>query len=365
MTFVRDIPDTDKGMNLKLGDSFVLPDGWLTVSLDATQSKARFTRVGVSIYALELFTAGAATSPADVAHTLDVYLHEANAVIASSPLFEGLDRSSPADGRIAVERVGGKIFMKEHWALAVMRLTHDLRRLLSENAPAATVFWAVNQLTNAHAMLVYLRDIDNVTWTGHRVTEVRRLIEKWTSNPDNDKEAFWQTTFSDNAFVLSQVFALPVVIVQEKAYVGGKAVNNQGGKVADYLVSNELTGNTGIVEIKTPKTPLLAKTPYREGVYPVSPELVGSVGQALRYKDTLLKSLYTLKGEGSFPYDAFDPECVVIAGSYGQIDDPQRKASFELFRANLRHVRVVTFDELFTKVEALLRLFESAEDGAA
>jgi hypothetical protein len=191
----------------------------------------------------------------------------------------------------------------------------------------------------------------------------RKRSGTW-QNATNDKEAFWQTTLSDNSFALSQVFALPVVILQERAYLGGKDIRNSHGRITDFLVANELTENVGIVEIKTPATRLLAAE-YRDGVYPPSSEVVGAITQVLRQKDTLLKELHGRRGSGDISFHAFEPECLVIAGTYArEVHDLHTRASFELFRANLRHVRLVTYDELFRKVEALLRLFEISSDDA-
>ena len=76
-------------------------------------------------------------------------------------------------------------------------------------------------------------------------------------------------------YVLEQVFSWPVTIVNEKAYVGGKAVDNKGGGLVDFLVKNQLTNNVALIEIKTPGTELLSKNEYRNGVYNLSEELTG------------------------------------------------------------------------------------------
>lgn len=357
-------PDRGKGLRLNLNEPLVIPVASTDFSLNATHSKLKFFRSGLGVIVRELLYAGAEPNTADIKTALDSYRSEADAVIAASPLFEGLDRTSPEDGAKARATVGGNFTLLEYWALNLAELTVRYRKLLDENAPPETVMLAGVQLANAHAMLVYLRDIDEVTWTGHRVTELQRLLANWRQNETNDKEAFWQATLSDNSFALSQVFALPVVILQERAYLGGKDIRNSHGRITDFLVANELTENVGIVEIKTPTTLLLA-TEYRDGVYPPSSEIAGAITQVLRQKDTLLKELHGRRGSGDISFHAFEPECVVIAGTYvREVHDLHTRASFELFRANLRHVRLVTYDELFRKIEALLRLFEISSEGA-
>src|ERR1041385_3944764 len=359
-----DRPPDGRGVTLNFQEPVVIPILSTDFSLNATHGKMRFYRSGLGVVVRERIYAGAEPNNSDIGQTLGTYQSESDAVLAGSPLFEGLDRGSREDGVKARQIVGGNVTLLEFWALELGSLCVRARQLIEANALPETLLSVGVQLANAHSMLVYLRDIDEVTWTGHRVTELQRLIANWRDNENNDQETFWQATLSDNAFALSQIFALPVVILQDHAYLGGKDIRNTHGQITDFLVANELTENVGIVEIKTPATKLLASQ-YRNGVYPPSAEITGAITQVLRQKDTLLKELHVRRGAGEVSFQAFEPECVVVAGTYAQeVTDIHTRASFELFRGNLRSVRLVTFDELFRKIEALLRLFEVSDASA-
>jgi hypothetical protein len=48
---------------------------------------------------------------------------------------------------------------------------------------------------------------------------------------------------------------------------------------------------------------------------------------------------------------------VLIGDGERELEDPKKRASFELFRGSLKSVEIVTFDELFKKVEILANLF--------
>lgn len=189
------------------------------------------------------------------------------------------------------------------------------------------------------------------------ISSLKNALSLWEANRHNSKEEFWQKRLEENAFVLSQVFSHPVVILKGKAYVGGKGIEDAGGNVLDYLCVNELTLNAVLVEIKTPCTPLLGR-PYRGDVYNVSTELSGAVMQVRNSKDSLLKSCHALKGESAASFEAFDPPSMVIVGDTGELTDSRRKKSFELFRTGLKDVTVITFDELFAKVATLVALLE-------
>lgn len=189
------------------------------------------------------------------------------------------------------------------------------------------------------------------------ISSLKNALSLWEVNRENSQEEFWQQRLEQNAFVLSQVFSHPVVILKGKAYVGGKGVDDTGGNVLDYLCANELTRNALLIEIKTPRTPLLGPL-YRGDVYNVSAELSGAVMQVSNSKDSLLKSCHALKAESAASFEAFDPPLMVIAGDSRELTGPRRVKSFELFRNGLKDVSVITFDELFAKVATLVSLLE-------
>ena len=98
----------------------------------------------------------------------------------------------------------------------------------------------------------------------------------WQANQSNDDENFWQKTLEQYPFVLSQVFSAPVVILQGKAYVGGKSLEGVGGRRQNHILKNVVTEHALLVEIKTPSTKLMLQSPYRPpDVYAVSSEVAG------------------------------------------------------------------------------------------
>jgi Domain of unknown function (DUF4263) len=342
------------------GDDLVVPSSWLRMSLRSRETKGRFYRGGMTWFVQQLIFNGAVQSEGTLAESLASYTAEADAVLAASELLQGLDLENEADCERGRAILQGRQDTKEWWATIVGMLSKEVAAAL-EAQDAATAAWRMNQLTNAHAMLVYTRDVEPLAWRGYRLSELSRVLDIWQQNQGNSSEEFWQRLFSQHSFVLAQIFALPLVIIQEKAYLGGKGISNAGGKLVDFLVQNKLTQNVGLIEIKTPPTPLVGKE-YRNGCYSMSPDFSGAVVQVAHYKDTLLKGYSQLCLQSGPSFDAFEPECVVIAGNYTA--ELEKRASFELFRANLRYVRIVTFDELFQKVATLLSLLGEQEVGS-
>lgn len=190
-----------------------------------------------------------------------------------------------------------------------------------------------------------------------RIANLKKVLASWEENKANGDEEYWQKFLAENSWVISQLVSYPVFVMNEKAYVGGKGMDNKGGKVVDFLIQNDLTKNAALLEIKTPQTPLLSKTEYREGVYPLSSELSGAIAQALSYRHRYLVEFQSLAASDGRPVYAFNPKALVVAGNLGdQILSPEQIESFELHRQQLKDVEVVTFDELFHRAKRLVDL---------
>jgi hypothetical protein len=190
------------------------------------------------------------------------------------------------------------------------------------------------------------------------LANLRSALKSWHDNAENRDEEFWQRLFARHSYVLSQLFAYPVVLIKGKAYVGGKNLCNTGGNVVDFLLRTESSGAAVLVEIKTPQTPLLGAK-YREGAFPPSTDLGGAISQVLEYSESLAAEFHALmRAEDRFTVAG--PRSVVIIGDASKelVDDALRR-SFERFRERLVGVRIVTFDEVFRRIEGLVSLLEN------
>jgi len=105
------------------------------------------------------------------------------------------------------------------------------------------------------------------------------------------------------------------------------------------------------LEIKTPETHLLGSE-YR-GVFPLANELSGSVIQVQTYKYNLLKGLAALKENFDF-FEAANVPTYVLAGNTSRLKDENQKRCFELARKNSRDTTILTYDEVFTRLQLLL-----------
>jgi len=186
------------------------------------------------------------------------------------------------------------------------------------------------------------------------LASLKATLAMWKENQDNNDEGVWQKLLEERVYVLSQVLSFPLVIIRSKPYLGGKGYDNLGGKYSDFLAANALTRSAVIVEIKTPLTPLLCGE-YRDDVYPFSGELSGAIAQVLQQRRTFLDNPPVHK--------EISPAgicCIVLAGHIGrQLRDATMKENFDLQRQSLHGVTVLSYDELFRKVEDLIGVIES------
>lgn len=187
---------------------------------------------------------------------------------------------------------------------------------------------------------------------------LKRVEALMRENLDNGKEEFWQQkVFNENQWVLAQIFSCPCTIYAQKAFVGGKSLDNKGGNVCDFIYRNKMTQNVALIEIKTPCTEIVGK-PYRE-TYSMSLDMSGAVNQVLNYRDELQKNFSTLTRDlgGADTVRAFSPKCVVVIGKISTLNAKQQKA-FELYRNSFNNLTIITFDELHQKICDLMSVFK-------
>jgi hypothetical protein len=206
------------------------------------------------------------------------------------------------------------------------------------------------------AFAAALRDLDEqaLLSLGQRVevSKLDALLTEWDSIRESSDEDDWQSLFARHAWVFSQLTGSPVVVIEEKAYVGGKGVTNTGGGQVDFLLKNALTDNVVFVEIKTPRTRILA-APYRSsGAFSLDREFTGGIVQVLGYKDNFEKEFYALASESPERMRAYNPRSFVIVGRTTDLEDAKLRC-LDLFRNAVTGVQILTFDEVEARVTAI------------
>jgi hypothetical protein len=191
------------------------------------------------------------------------------------------------------------------------------------------------------------------------IAALEDAVKLWDENYDRGDEAFWHEVLDERPFLFEHVFHYPIVILQNRAYVGGKRLDNRHGSIADVLARTRITGAALIIEIKHPRTALLGKE-YRQDVYPLSDEISGAQSQVLHYQSALTRNVLQLREDVDDQLESNVPRCIVIAGNVArELDTPAKRRSFDRLRDNLHGISILGFDELFERARAILVLLTS------
>jgi hypothetical protein len=83
------------------------------------------------------------------------------------------------------------------------------------------------------------------------LSALKAAVNEWEANAENGSEAFWQEALARHSFVLSHLFAHPLVVIQERAYLGGKALEQGGGVDDDHADSrsSRTTTAAGVLNV--------------------------------------------------------------------------------------------------------------------
>lgn len=226
------------------------------------------------------------------------------------------------------------------------KLVKELLRLITQTDSTESLAKALQNLQSD--------SISNLsdTLNFERLSRAISLIEK---NLTNNREEFWQKdVFTEYQWVLAQLFSSPCTIFQEKAYVGGKSINNKNGNICDFLYQNKISSNIILIEIKTPQTKII-QAPYRD-TYSFTTEMSGAVNQVLNYRDSLIKEYNNMRGNTDEPFIVFNPKCVVVIGQISGMNQGQC-AAFENYRNSLNNIEIITFDEILQRLKDLRDVF--------
>ena len=204
---------------------------------------------------------------------------------------------------------------------------------------------------------------DDLISLGYR----KKQLDKFKKLLDSSdiQESDWQRFFEKNTWIfgygLSYIFQTSLDDKKIEQVVHGYDFNSIGKRVDGLLKTAGMINSLCFVEIKTHKTNLLDKKPYRKGCWAISNELSGAVSQIQNTVSLATKSIYdkidikdnngNLTGEEIFN---FHPKSFLIVGKldeftnkYGVNTDQYR--SFELFRRNIFSPEIITFDELYER----------------
>ena len=166
---------------------------------------------------------------------------------------------------------------------------------------------------------------------------------------------FWDRFFQDNKWIFGYGLNYQFLgDVEGQPNYGGADVSGKGTQRGDTLLASAGKARfTVLVEIKAPGTALLDAKSYRNGAYAPSKELAGAIAQvqvnANQWEvegSRTDKNREKLEEEGVY---TVAPRSIVVIGLTSDLDERDKRRSFELLRRTLKAPEVITFDELYER----------------
>jgi len=343
------------GIKVKKGDEFVIPPGFLTLSANPLKGSGQFSSHGLNWFAELVFGVDIAKNRDDFTTALRAIIESNEKFFEHAEYLKGLDLNDPANEEEVFKRISADTKTIEWWGYMAAYCGSIALKAIEE-ANASEAAWAMATAERFRALAIFKSNFEEAVFTGQSARRLIELIGIWDANKENGDEGFWQIKLSEHAYAISQLFSVPVTLIQGRAYVGGMSLEGKDARFLDFIFSGGNANDAILIEIKTPMTKLLGAK-YRKNVYPPSAELGGSVVQVNDYCHSLRQNIQVTKS-GGVELNTFNPRRVVIIGNYTkELNDARKKASFELFRSSLAGIDIITFDEFFKKIEHLAKIF--------
>jgi hypothetical protein len=191
----------------------------------------------------------------------------------------------------------------------------------------------------------------------------QHLVEgdPWTEND-------WQKFFEANDWIFGHGLDYRFLVTEVvQPNVGGTNVTGKGGQKGDFLL-----GSSGdvrfsvLVEIKTPDTPLLGKTKYRNGAWKIGEELADGASQMQANVEAWTRTATQVENEewsDETGVITVQPKGILVIGHLRQLDRKTKVRTFERFRQNLWNPEIITYDELRDRAKFLVQRADQDASG--
>jgi Domain of unknown function (DUF4263) len=354
---IREFGKHGIGIEIKAGDQFVLPANFMSISANPLKSSGHLFRPGLAWFTEFIFLNDINAKRDNFVPHLQKQLEQFEEYLRKSDLFKGINFDDPTQERQIYEVAEANIGSAEWFAFVAANLIQFVKQSIASNDSAAAA-WAMATAERYRSLWIFKEHFEEVVWMGQSARKLTDVLALWKANETNSDEEFWQIKLQEASYVFSQLFSVPVTFIQDKAYVGGQQIDGKSSRFVDFLFSGGASGEAMLIEIKTPVTQLLQKSKYRSNVHAPDTALSGSVVQAADYRNSVTRDLQAITQGRNIGISTFNPKVVIIIGNYGsELDSEEKRRSFELYRSSLANIEIVTFDELFRKMEHLAKLF--------
>ncbi len=161
----------EAGIRIRAGDRFVIPAGFLKISLDPTVGTKLF-RPGLRFLISQLLYAAQPKDAQALGGLLEHFRNSADTALKASPLLQGLDIDSEADSKEVWERVSKDKDSRE-WFAALMGTFAGIVEEAIKEGDSQKAAWAAYHAATAHSMVTVLEPIfEQTLWRGYLANQV-------------------------------------------------------------------------------------------------------------------------------------------------------------------------------------------------
>lgn len=354
---IRELGKHGIGIEIRKGDEFVIPAGFIQISANPLKGSGHLSRPGLAWFIELVFGTDITVNRDNFLPYLDKQLEAFERFLRESHLFKDIDFDDPSQEQHILDTALANKATAEWSAVVAANLAMFAKDAIAKNN-AEDAAWAAAVSERFRSLWIFKENFEEAVWMGQSARRLVEALSLWRANQANGDEGFWQATLQESSYVFSQLFSVPVTFIQGRAYVGGQQIDGRNARLVDFLLSGGSSGEAILIEIKTPTTPLIQKSKYRTSIHAPSSDLSGAIVQAADYRNYMLQQLRGVTQDRSIDLSTFNPKVIVIVGNYSsELDSDEKRRSFELYRSSLSNIEIITFDELFRKIEHLAKLF--------
>lgn len=219
-----------------------------------------------------------------------------------------------------------------------------------------SVLSIIKQLSMINGVSLSEGDINQILKRKEKLTLFGSSIASQSTD-----EKWWQDFFESNKWIFG--YGLNYQILrqqQDQPNYGGTKVDGTGAQKGDYLTSTVGDLNfTVLVEIKTPDTLLVqGDKEIRSGAWSLSKNLTDALVQIQANIDTWDKygskqpdNLDGLEKDNVF---TIQPKGIIVIGQLSQLNNRNKRETFQRFRKSLHGIDILTFDELLNRARFIV-----------
>ncbi|MDH4183418.1 MAG: DUF4263 domain-containing protein [Nitrospinota bacterium] len=174
---------------------------------------------------------------------------------------------------------------------------------------------------------------------------------------EDQDESYWQGFFKENTWIFGYGLRYQFLsLVTDQPTFSGPGYDGSNMQRGDYLMVSEAEKKfTVLVEIKKPQTPLTLRNEYRAGTWKLGQELLWAVSQV----QTNCNSWFRDGSRADIARDDLEqneiythqPKGILVIGRTNQLDNRDKRNTFETYRRNLYNPEIITFDELLERAK--------------